>query len=311
MSPQPLSLNLSASFISTISQLYGAEGDRWLSELPQTLAHYEAAWGLVVSAPYPLTYNFVAPAVHPDGREAVLKLSPASNAEFPRETAALELVAGDGAIRLIRCEPGAMLLERARPGTPLRALAEEDDTAATAAAAGVMARYARPAPAEHSFPSVAGWGLGFARHRTRFADRPDPIGSAHVRGAEERFADLLATSGEQVVLHGDLHHDNVLQQGAGWVAIDPKGVVGEGAYETGALLRNAVPASPGDAVVVLERRSRQLAAALNLDLRRVRGWAYAQAVLAQVWTVEDLGRPDDDLARCIEALATVMQGRHE
>jgi streptomycin 6-kinase len=91
---------------------------------------------------------------------------------------------------------------------------------------------------------------------------------------------------EPVVLHGDLHHDNVLHSGTdGWVAIDPAGVVGEREYGTGALLRNPWPGllelpDPGR---ITRRRIDQLAEALDLDADRVRGWAYSQAVLAAVW----------------------------
>jgi streptomycin 6-kinase len=95
--------------------------------------------------------------------------------------------------------------------------------------------------------------------------------------------------GEQVVLHGDLHHFNVLRSGEGWLAIDPKGVVGERAYEPGALLRNPWPGllDVPDPTEVLRRRSAQLAEALDLDLERVRAWAYVQAVLAAEWCVQD------------------------
>jgi streptomycin 6-kinase len=52
------------------------------------------------------------------------------------------------------------------------------------------------------------------------------------------YAELLPSQEAQVVLHGDLHHYNILSSGDQWKAIDPKGVIGEPVYETGALLRN-------------------------------------------------------------------------
>ena len=107
--------------------------------------------------------------------------------------------------------------------------------------------------------------------------------------AADQFAELCDSSGEEVVLHGDLHHFNVLRSGDGWLAIDPKGVVGERAYEPGALLRNPWPGllDEPDPTGVLRRRSAQLAETLNLDLERVRAWAYVQALLAAAWCVED------------------------
>src|SRR5438067_1309862 len=71
--------------------------------------------------------------------------------------------------------------------------------------------------------------------------------AGRVRGAlggqaEAIFAALLATQVAPVLLHGDLHHENILAAARQpWLAIDPKGVVGEPAYEAGALLRNPLP----------------------------------------------------------------------
>jgi len=116
-----------------------------------------------------------------------------------------------------------------------------------------------------------------------------------VEEGEALFAELLASSAPPILLHGDLHHDNILSahvSSAGrqpWLAIDPKGVVGEPAYEVGALLRNLWPdrhthSNPGR---LLERRLHRLAEELALDPARVRGWAVAQAVLSAVWGIED------------------------
>jgi streptomycin 6-kinase len=202
----------------------------------------------------------------------VLKLAP----DLSTELAALEWFSGHGGVRVLASDAarGAMLLERALPGTPLRELVAGDDEAATAAAVAVMGALWRPAPADRPFPTVRDWG-------------EDLGGAGRAAGL---FAELCDSMGEAVVLHGDLHHDNVLRSGTdGWLVIDPKGVVGEREYETGALLRNPWPGlldlqHPGR---ILRRRADQLAEALDLDVRRVRAWAYAQAVLSAVWCEQD------------------------
>jgi hypothetical protein len=92
--------------------------------------------------------------------------------------------------------------------------------------------------------------------------------------------------GAVLLLHGDLHHTNILTADrAPWLAIDPQGVIG-------ALLRNPFPAilSEPDVRSILARRADRLAADLGFDRQRVRGWAFAQAVLSAVWEVEDHGR---------------------
>jgi streptomycin 6-kinase len=92
-----------------------------------------------------------------------------------------------------------------------------------------------------------------------------------------------------------------------WLAIDPKGVIGEPAYETGAILRNRLPnlLDAPQAVRVLTRRVDQLAEELNLDRTRVRNWAMVQAVLSVWWTIEDRGRISDDQLICAELLASI------
>jgi streptomycin 6-kinase len=110
--------------------------------------------------------------------------------------------------------------------------------------------------------------------------------------AETLFAELFASEGEKFLLHGDLHHGNILSAGDGsWLAIDPKGVVGEAAYETAALLHNPVGALDGpDPRGLLERRLDVLSGELGLDRDRIRVWGLAQAVLAAYWGLEDGGR---------------------
>ena len=109
------------------------------------------------------------------------------------------------------------------------------------------------------------------------------------------FFELCDSMDEPVVLHGDLHHFNILRSDAhGWLAIDAKGVVGEPAYETGALLRNPKPARLERSVLRL--RADRLCDALGFDRSRVYGWAYAQAALSAAWSVEDGEDPSYALA---------------
>jgi streptomycin 6-kinase len=93
-----------------------------------------------------------------------------------------------------------------------------------------------------------------------------------------------------VLLHADLHHWNILSSQRGcWLAIDPKGVVGEPAYETGAWLRNPFPQllHSSHALGMTQRRLDQMAEGLGFDRLRLACWAFAQAVLSAWWAFED------------------------
>jgi streptomycin 6-kinase len=183
-----------------------------------------------------------------------------------------------------------MLLERLQPGEPLSTV--EDDEQATRFAGGVMGKLGRPAPEKHAFPTVSDWARGFERLRRRFDGGTGPMPRGLVEEAEALFTDLLASEGEPLLLHGDLHHENVLSAGRDpWLAVDPKGVVGEAAYETAALLHNPAEALDApDPGKLLERRIEILTTELGLDPARVRAWGFAQAVLAAYWGLEDGGR---------------------
>src|SRR5207244_12927321 len=116
-------------------------------------------------------------------------------------------------------------------------------------------------------------------------------------------ADLLASMSEPALLHGDLHYGNILADGPhSWRAIDPKGLVGEPAYEVGAVLLNEIPAGAA-AAPILARRVDQLAEALGFDRARPRGWGLAQAVLSAWWSFEDHGHGWEPAITCAELLA--------
>ena len=101
---------------------------------------------------------------------------------------------------------------------------------------------------------------------------------------------LISSASEEVLLHGDLHHWNILSADREpWLALDPQGVIGEQEYEVGAWLRNPYPQilkvpSPKEFIA---RRVDQLTEELSFDRYRVVRWAYSQSVLAGVWSFEE------------------------
>jgi streptomycin 6-kinase len=261
--------------------------------LPTLLADCASRWALTVLPPFPnLSFNYVAPVLRADGTEAVLKIG-MPHKELLTEIDALRVYDGRHSVRLLEAAPeqGILLLERLQPGVTLTTLADEThDAQATSIAAAVMQGLWRHVPPEHDFPDVRDWAEGMQRLRIHFGGGVGPFPLRLVEEAETLFTELLASSSEPVVLHGDLHHDNILSaQRSPWLAIDPKGIVGEPAYEVGAMLRNLWPdrhtiLQPGK---LLERRAHQLAEELSIERARIRGWAVAQAVLSAWWCLED------------------------
>jgi streptomycin 6-kinase len=289
-------------------EVFAAEGEAWLRRLPLILVDCERRWSMTVGPPFvPLSYNYVAPAVLANGTRVVLKIGFPSK-ELLSEMEALRLYEGDGIARLLAWEreQGALLLERLEPGTPLARLA--DDEKATAIGASAMLKLWRPAPADHSFPTVADWTRGLERLRARFDGGTGPLPASRVEEAERLFADLLASAAQPMLLHGDLHHSNILAaRRAPWLAIDPKGLVGDPGFEVGAFLANEILEKPEPAKLIA-RRLDQLSEALGIERARLRAWGLAFMVLSAWWSIEDHGYGWERAMACAELLKGSVGG---
>jgi streptomycin 6-kinase len=202
---------------------------------------------------------------------------------------------GRGVVQVYEHMAGAALFEKLDPGEPLAALtlAGRDDEA-TEVLAMMLGRMAPGAPPEDC-PTVEQSGGGFVRGAALNDER---LPSTLLDPAQRIYADLCRTQREPALLHGDLHHYNVLSdRSRGWCAVDPKGVVGELEYELGAVLRNPIDRPDLFATIeIVERRLEQFGLVLGLDVSRARGWCFAQAVLSAIACIEDGDAAEADAA---------------
>ena len=188
-------------------------------------------WRLVGDGDVIVTHSSRLLPVRRDGAPAMLKI--ALEAEERFGAGLMAWWDGVGAARVLAHEGDALLMERAVDGESLAAMARagRDDEASRILCA-VAARLHAPrlSPPPELVP-LARW----------FAPL-EPAAAIHggllVPAAAAACA-LLAEPREVVPLHGDLHHDNVLDFGArGWLAIDPKRLVGERGFDFANILRN-------------------------------------------------------------------------
>jgi streptomycin 6-kinase len=292
-------LALPLQFRKRVAATFGADGRRWLANLPQLLKDCETRWGLEICPPItPLSYNFVAPASLRNGQQIILKLG-VPNPELSSEIMALRLYNSRGSVRLIDAEPraGILLLERLTPGRTLSEFGWRGDEEATRITARVMKKLWRPLNEGHGFTTVAQWARGFQRLRDQFNGGSGPFPEGLVADAEEIYLRLLAGTHGEVLLHGDLHHFNILSaEREPWLAIDPKGVAGDPAYDAGALLRNPAPTFYDWTGLdkIQARRLDILSEELQISRRRIQEWAYAQIVLSAWWSYEDEGLISQD-----------------
>jgi streptomycin 6-kinase len=284
-------------------QMKGERGREWIERLPQTITSLLNKWKLTLHEPFHLTYNYVAPVQLQDGSDGVLKVM-LTGEKMQREFDALNAFNGDGAVIILKfdSELDALLLERAIPGISLKEV--KNDEEATRQLIKIMNLMKKQVPEKHIFYDMNERMDNFKKHLDRFEGTSGPIDQELFDKAYETFKQLAASQGEEVVLHGDLHHGNVVSaQRASYLAIDPKGMIGEPEYECGALLRNQLPKDRIEMKKILERRIDQIAEEMGYDKERIRLWGFSQAVLSMIWLLEDHGEVDPLLLTCAEVLA--------
>lgn len=287
-------------FPETICGVYGEEGQKWLEQLGLLLQVCEHRWALEIQyeTPYTLSYNYVTPVVLPGGAPAVLKLG-VPGKENRTEIEALSMFAGEGMVRLLDADPdqGLMLLEKVMPGVTLDAVGQEEEQ--TRAAVEVLGRLRRTNSASSLFPTVADWFEGLGRMREHFHGGTGPLPEKLVELAEAWSAKLISTIREPRLLHGDLHHGNILSAAREpWLAIDPKGVIGETEYECIAYLRNHLP--KGDEQDTLRRRVEHLVKGLDVQRDRVLAWGLSHSILSAWWHLGENTEGWEDAVRQAE-----------
>lgn len=274
------------TFAENVSRTFGAAGRAWLAALPELTADLAGDWGLELGEPYRLTYHWVAPARTADGTPAVLKLGVPGEPHLADEATALEIFAGRGAVHVLRRDPlrGAILLSRADPGVTLRSLVREDDPSATRILTRVMGRLHRPAPPGVALPHLTSRLADFDGHLARHPG-DEPLSRDLVVKARRVWGELCDSAPADVVLHGDLHHENVLRHGDEWLAIDPHGVIGDPLAEIGPALYNPLD-GPEPVLSFVDARLDAFATLLDQPVARVTAWGFAQAVLSEVWDAQ-------------------------
>jgi streptomycin 6-kinase len=216
-----------------ITNLYGEKGKQWLDHLPNLIAQLAAIYGLSNLKPVNnLSYNYVLSGFQ-GSQPIILKLGLDIDG-FKREAAALMAFSGFGVVQVFSENAGLLLLECAVPGVSLKSYFPENDGEAIKITANVIKRlHKAPIPRAHAFPHIKDWLAAL--------DKDWNISDKYLQKARGLRDHLLKTAFKEVLLHGDLHHDNILQNGDDWLVIDPKGVIGEEAFEVAAFIRNPIP----------------------------------------------------------------------
>ena len=298
-------LNLPADFIKNIHNSFDEQGVQFIKDLPCLIADASQLWRLYDVRFVPnLSYNFVSFA-NRGGEDVILKIG-LHNQELTSEMEALKLFNGNGACRLFGCDEkrGFLLLERLKPGKMLAELENDDER--THIAVDVMSRLWREAPADNNYIQLTGWFDALKKIRQKFDGGTGPFPKKLLERVESFLPGLLAEENLKLI-HGDFHHFNILLSERGWLAIDPKGVIGPAGYEIGPLMINPW-GSLSDGInfkAQTKRRMGILSERLGWDRASILLWSTAHAVLSAWWDMREDGSGGEYSLWCAEMFSEI------
>lgn len=294
------SLSLSTAFRSKISNTFGDQGQQWLKQLPELIKQCEKQHAIKIEKVLDdLSYNYVANAIDDSGQPLIIKIG-VVNTGFSNEIDALTAMAGSGVVKLIHADKtlGMMLLEKLIPGKTLATVTNDNE--ATTIACSLMQQIVQAVPENHEFKTTQDWFK-------RFDKKVDSsyISTKLIDKAQVIARELHQSISKYMLLHGDLHHFNILSaQREPWLAIDPKGVIGEHEFEVSALMRNPIPdiVTAMKTKAVLKNRADIICEQLRFDRQKVLAWAFTTTVLASVWRYDEDPKQDNYFYHCAEVL---------
>lgn len=289
-------------FRDQIARCFGERGEEWLTNLPQILNQCLQKWDLTeCRIAEGLSINLVCFAQSPDYGNVVLKVG-APHSELYTEMKALTLYQGRN---ICKCydsdmELGAFLLERVNPGQDLTSV--KDIRAQLMIAADLIVKLPIPIPKNlQGLPTYSDW-INRAFTRARKENLVGEKMLSLIEVAEQLFIEIENGDRPKVLLHGDLHHWNILQdENEGWKAIDPHGVIGVPCMESARFMNNHIDEVEGagkldhldDMVTVFSTKFGESKRTIAICL-------FVLDVLSTCWTFEEAKPDKEELMRKID-----------
>ncbi|MBA3660932.1 MAG: phosphotransferase [Gammaproteobacteria bacterium] len=272
-----------------ITHIYGKRGEKWIANLPVTIEMLAHHWLLSQITPVNnMTYNYVAKAIKDTEQPVILKIS-CNKQSMAAEQQALLYFNGQGSIKLLDENENyhALLLQQALPGNTLKSLYPMQIPFVMDCYVDTMQKlHAKRLPDQRHYLHISEWLKSIDQLKPNH-----PCPSHLLKKAIVLKNALLASMTTAIFLHGDLHHDNILKNDNHWLAIDPKGIIGEPEFEVAAFDFMYVQELAGQADVknIFESRINLLAQKANLNAQRIKDWVFVRLILMAAWNIEDHG----------------------
>lgn len=202
------------------------------------------------------------------------------NSDEQSQANVLNYYNGHGAVMIIDWVEEALLLEHLTIDRNLKDLPEEE---ATSIYCNVLNKLHTTTTPPQEIRPIETLATAF---QTYLDSSDTTLDRTLVKQAYSVYNELCNTQQTPILLHGDLHHGNILHDtNRGWLAIDPKSLIGEREFDTACYLRNPLENPPNTSQ--LEQRIKTIAQNTNLNPERIKQWYHCQQTLAQIWTWEE------------------------
>lgn len=257
------------TFEQNLLSIYGRKGEEWLAHLPTLTYQIAQAWDLNDLHPVEImTYNYVLAGFQKE-KPVILKLSLDAD-RLLKETLALKIFSDYGAVPVLNFDTHALLLDHVKPGYSLKTyLPEQKDEARLLICQMMKKLHQAPLPQDFtsSFPLID--------DLLKTLDKEWAIPQDYLLKARSLRKILLSQTQSYVLLHWDLHHDNILLRDKESVVIDPQGVIGPSISESWAFIIDPV------------LDTEYVANYFHYPLESVRQWYFVRLILAICWNLED------------------------
>ncbi len=257
------------------------------------LQKHVALWDLAQDANPEETPSSILCFVTRGNKRAVLKVFK-PHADEKNSAKVLRQFDGKGAVKVLQASDEAVLLERLTSGSSLSELVvdcRDDESTKVFCEVTQQLHTARFEPDDVRPLSVL---LNVYEKYLVSGSAILPVDT--VAHAKATFEDLCSTQKEVVLLHGDLHHDNILHDDRqGWLCIDPVGYIGEQEFEAAAFLKNPNHPRFYANEQIINRRIKIISETLGLHPHRILRWTYCYYVITLLWNIEDGVFKNEDL----------------
>ena len=273
-----------AQFETNMIAMYGDRGKDWLATLPAVTTELAQQWELSDLFPIEnLSYNYILSGFQ--GTQPIIVKIGFNPQEIEKEFRTLKALKSHCVVDILayNSEHNALLLERAIPGDTLASFFADQDVKATEIVCELIQKLPQPPTCEHAALESKSDDNDIA-----IIDADWDIPYQILQKARTLKTQLLATTPQTILLHGDLHGGNIIKQHDHWIIIDPTVILGEQAIELAIFIifpHEKFFQRP-DAQTILKRRIITAAEILNLDPERIQRWCFVRLIMCWAWSLK-------------------------